>query len=190
MEMMINYNLILAKNQYLSTERLLLRPVTLNDAEDMFEYASDEETATYVFPVHYRIEDTEASIAGYFIKDPLGKYGIELKENGKMIGSIDLRVDEINRIAEIGYTLNKAYWGRGIVAEAGQALIQLGFEKLNLVRVYAKYDIDNPNSGKVMDKLGMKEEGIIPNARISKGKIATDVIKGITVRDWEDMNKQ
>lgn len=188
MEMMINYNLILAKNQCLSTERLSLRPVTLADAEDMFEYASDEETATFVFPVHYRIEDTQASIASYFIKEPLGKYGIELKENGKMIGSIDLRVDETNRSAEIGYTLNKAYWGQGIVAEAGQALIQLGFEKLNLVRIFAKYDSDNPNSGKVMDKMGMKEEGILPNARISKGKIVTDVIKGMTIRDWEEMN--
>ncbi|WP_086348634.1 GNAT family N-acetyltransferase [Candidatus Enterococcus clewellii] len=188
MEMMINYSLILAKNQYLTTERLRLRPITLADAEDMFDYASDEETATYVFPVHYRIEDTEAAIASYFVKDPLGKYGIELKENGKMIGSIDLRVDEVNRSAEIGYTLNKAYWGQGIVAEAGQALLQLGFEKLNLVRIFAKYDSDNPNSGKVMDKLGMKEEGVLPNARINKGKIVTDVIKGLTIRDWEELN--
>lgn len=190
MEMMINYSLILAKNQYLTTERLALRPVTLADAEDMFDYASDEETVTYVFPIHYKIEDTEASIATYFIKDPLGKYGIELKETGKMIGTIDLRVDETNRSAEIGYTLNKAYWGQGIVAEAGRELIRLGFEKLNLVRIFAKFDIDNPNSGKVMDKLGMKDEGILKNSRISKGKIATDVIKGMTIRDWEEMNEQ
>ncbi|MHC5218098.1 GNAT family N-acetyltransferase [Enterococcus sp. LJL128] len=185
MEVMVNYNLILAENQRLETERLVLRPVTLADASDMFEYASDEETVVYVFPLHQRLEDTEAAIADYFMSNPLGKYGIELKENKKLIGAIDLRVEPANKIAEIGYSLSRKYWGYGLVPEACEALLELGFEKLQLIRIFAKHDEENPNSGRVMDKIGMKEEGRIPNARLAKGKAVTDVIKGLTIEDWK-----
>lgn len=86
--------------------------------------------------------------------------------------------------AEIGYTLNKKYWGKGIIPEACQALLELGFEELNLVRIYAYHDVENPNSGRVMEKIGMKKEGVIPDARRSKGKDVTLVLRGITQKEW------
>lgn len=188
MEIVINRNLIFAENQYLETERLKLRPVTLSDANDMHEYASDEETVTYVFPIHQSIKDTKESIANYFLAAPLGKYGIELKATGKFIGTIDLRVVDQHNIAEIGYSLNKVFWGQGYMPEAAHKLLCLGFEELKLMRIFATHDIDNPKSGRVMEKIGMKVEGNIPNARMWKGKVVTDIIRGITLEEWQKLH--
>lgn len=192
MEIVVNRKLIFAENQYLETERLLLRPVTLADAEEMFEYGSDEETVTFVFPRHQTIKDTKESIATYFMSSPFGKYGIELKATGRLIGTIDLRVEDHHNNGEIGYTLNKAFWGHGYTPEAAKKLLALGFEDLKLMRIFAAHDIDNPQSGQVMEKLGMKIEGEIPNARMCKGKIVTDILRGITVEEWRSQkrNKQ
>ena len=64
-----------------------------------------------------------------------------------MIGTIDLRVDPLKEVAELGYTLNKAFWGQGIVPEAARMLLSLGFEKLALVRIYdALHDQRNHRS--------------------------------------------
>lgn len=185
LEIKIDRNLVFAENQILETERLFLRPLTLADAEDMYEYASDEETARYVFPQHQSLPDTRRNIANYFLTAPLGKYGLELKATGKLIGTMDLRVDEANDNGEIGYTVNKAYWGQGFAPEAARTLLELGFEQLGLIRIYAVHDVDNPKSGCVMAKIGMKLEGTIPNARKWKGKITTDALRGITLEEYE-----
>lgn len=188
LKLVINRNLIFAENQYLETKRLKLRPVTLNDAKDMYEYASDEETITYVFPMHQSVKETKEIIANHFLSAPLGKYGIELKESGKFIGTIDLRVVDQHNIAETGYSLNKAFWGQGFVPEAANELLRLGFEELRLMRIFANHDIDNPNSGRVMEKIGMKIEGKIPNARMWKGKVVTDITRGITLEEWRKLH--
>lgn len=185
----MNYPLIFAENQQLETERLHLRPVTLADTDDLFEYASDEETTHFVFPKNETKEETRASIAKYFMGEPLGKYGIEVKETGKMIGTIDLRVNETNNVGELGYVLNRAFWGNGYMPEAATALIELGFAKMKLMRIFALHDQDNPASGRVMEKIGFTYEGTLPNARISKGKIVTDVYRGMTLETWQNRQK-
>ncbi|MFK4566378.1 GNAT family N-acetyltransferase [Enterococcus sp. UD-01] len=190
MELLLNRNLVFAENQRLETERLILRPVSLADAEDMFEYASDEETVVFVFPQHQTLKETRENIANYFLTEPLGKYGIELKETGKLIGTIDLRVDEQNSIAEIGYALNKHFWGQGLMPEAGREILRVGFEKLRLIRIFASHDIKNPQSGRVMEKLGMKKEGQIANARMWKGQAVTDILRGITIEEWQEFAKK
>lgn len=172
--------LIFAENQFLETERLSLRPVTLEDAEDMYEYASDDETTTYVFETHTSLEDTRENLAKYFLSKPLGNYGIILKETNKLIGTIDLRADETHRKAEMGYTLNKAYWGLGYTTEAAAGLLALAFNVLDLIRVEAKHDSRNLASGRVMAKLGMLKEGVLRDEAILKGEVTTTIIYGIT----------
>jgi Acetyltransferases, including N-acetylases of ribosomal proteins len=86
---MDNYKLFLAQNREIETERLLLRPVTLADAEDLYEYASDEENVYYVtFDTYQSLDDAYFSIANYFMDQPLGKYGIEVKEEGKLLARL------------------------------------------------------------------------------------------------------
>lgn len=187
MEVSFDRKLRLAEHQKLETRRLCLRPVTLEDAEDMFEYASDEETVTYVFPLNQELAETRKNIAGYFMDQPLGKYGIVLKETQKFIGTIDLRIDEVNAVAETGYVLNKDFWGNGYMSEALEEILRLGFEELNLMRIFAGHDEDNQKSGRVMEKVGMTIEGVTPNARICKGKVVTDVTRGLTKEKWLEL---
>ena len=108
MELLINRNLVFAENRVIETERLILRPITLEDVEDIFEYAHDVETTRFVFPRHQSIEDTKNQCCEFFMASPLGKYAIEWKGNRKMIGTIDLRIQEGDDTAELGYALNKS----------------------------------------------------------------------------------
>ena len=75
----------LAQYPIVETERLLLRPVTLDDAEEMFDYASDIENTRYTFPTNQSLEETKNNIAQFYLANPLGRWGIELKSNSKFI---------------------------------------------------------------------------------------------------------
>lgn len=186
---MSSHVLIFAENLILETKRLFLRPVELADAEDMYEYASDEETTRFVFKRHESLQDTCENIARVFISNPIGNYGICLKETGKLIGTIDLRVDEVNSKAEMGYTLNKAYWGQGYTTEAGRKLVQLAFEKLNLNRVEAKHDSRNLASGRVMEKLGMVKEAVLRDSHMMDAEVTTLIVYGITKTDYDNQGE-
>ena len=87
---MENLYVKLAAYREMETERLRLRPVTLEDAPAMFEYASDEAVTRYTFPTNQSLEETRNNIALFYLSSPLGRWGIELKENGKFIGTIRL----------------------------------------------------------------------------------------------------
>lgn len=151
----------LAKNRQLETERLILRPITMSDASDMFEYASDKETTHHVFPTHKTLKETEWVIANLFMRAPLGHFAIEEKKDTKMIGTCDIRPDEASQSVELAYALNKNYWGKGLATEVVRKLVDVSIINLKAVRVWAAHDIDNRASGRVMEKVGMKKEGVL-----------------------------
>lgn len=146
----------LSRVQQLETDRLILRPVTLEDAEDMFLYASDEENVRWSFQVNESLEDTKDKIASFYLANPLGRWGIALKESNQLIGTIDLLklVETVGR-AEIGYTLNKAYWNQGYMTEAVHKIVKVFFENLGMNCLFARHDSENPASGRVMQKVGL-----------------------------------
>ena len=188
---MEHYKVTLAKHTHLETDRLLLRPVTLADAEDMYAYASDEETTYYVFERHKSLKETEESIVTYFLESPLGKYAIELKEENKMIGTIDLRRKKETSRGIIGYTLNKDYHGKGYMTEAGKAIIKLGFEVLGMDCIAALHDERNVASGKVMQRLGMQKEGVLRHVeKWKKGEYFNDVYYSILKDEYEEIKKE
>lgn len=159
----------------LETERLILRKVTKEDIEDMYLYGSDEEVSKYVtWNTHETIADTKG-----FVEFVLNKYenkqvspwGIEYKENGKFIGTIDFVWWQPNhKIAEIGYVISKDYWGKGLTTEVAKELVKFGFEEMDLVRVQARCDVENIASARVMEKAGMTLEGIIRKGIFVKGE--------------------
>lgn len=155
----------------IETDRLILRKITLDDAEDMFSYASDEEvTKSVAWKKHDTLSDTED-----FIKEFLSQYdapwGIELKENGKFIGTVHfVWWQPQHKSAEIGYVLSQDYWGQGIITEATKAVISYGFENMDLVRIQARCFLDNSGSQRVMEKLGMSYEGVSRKAMYVNGK--------------------
>ncbi|MGX9135733.1 GNAT family N-acetyltransferase [Rummeliibacillus sp. JY-2-4R] len=166
---MDNINLLMVEHSQMESERIFLRPVSLDDAEDMYEYTSDEETTRYLYDQHTDLNQTKRMIANYFMKEPIGKYAIILKENNKMIGAIEFRVHEYNNSGELGYTLNRHFWGNGYMNEAGKLILELAFNILGLERVFAEYEVRNGASGKVLDRLGMTYEGTLRRNHKIKG---------------------
>lgn len=176
----------LAQFTTIHTDRLLLRPVQLTDAPAMFDYLQDDDTMRYISipPVKTLKEVVENSIQSYFMLDPIGKWAIVYDQ--KMVGSIDLRLNEAHQQAEIGYVLNKNYWGQGIMPEAAAALLAIGFDQLHLVRIFSEHDTRNPKSGRVMAKVGMHKEGIALKAQIIKDEAVDMVSYGITDEQYRD----
>ena len=178
----------LAQYPSIETDRLLLRPVTLDDAEEMFEYASDKDNTRYTFPTNQNLEETKNNIAQFYLANPLGRWGIELKSNGHFIGTIDLhKIDPVLKKAAIGYIINKKYWNKGLTTEANRAVIELAFEKLGMNKLVALHDKANPASGKVMEKSGMLFSYVEPYACMDQheeGRIVTRVHYVLTKEDY------
>lgn len=149
----------------IETERLILRPIGLEDAQDMFEYASDEKVLEFMtFPKHQSVDDSR-NIIEKFIKKPKNgmptTYAIIFKDDNKMIGTCDFPVFiESRKTAEVGYILNSSYWGRGIMPEAVKALIRVGFERFDLNRIQVCHSPRNTKSRRVIEKCGFTYEGI------------------------------
>ena len=173
----------------LLTPRLVLRPARMSDAEDMYEYSRDPEVARHVlWDAHTSIHQTRAYlrflIRQYRNASP-ATFVIALRGNGKVIGTIGfmwLQTD--NRSAEIGYSLSRAYWNQGIMSEALKAVLEFGFTKLGLNRIEAQHEFDNPASGRVMLKAGMRHEGTLRQRVYNKGRYADVELYAILRSDF------
>jgi len=151
--------------QTIETARLILRQARREDAEPMFRnWASDSEVTKFLtWPVHSNIAVTETVIASWVLeyeKENYYQWMIELKEIGQPIGTISVvrqnhRVEE----AEIGYCIGSRWWHQGIMSEALSAVIEYLFTEVGMNRISARHDPNNPHSGGVMRKCGMKYEG-------------------------------
>lgn len=168
---------IFSKIPTIQTSRLTLKKITESDANDVYEYSSDPEVSKYLlwYP-HKNIEYTKEYL--YRLKNDyrIGRYydwGVYIRGgncDGKMIGTCGFTsFDLYNNSAEVGYVLNRNFWGRGLSSEALAAVIEFGFDKLLLHRIEARFIIDNANSKKVMEKCGMKYEGILRSSMMVKG---------------------
>ncbi len=150
----------------LETERLVLRKLLYKDVNDIYSYAHDEEVAQYVMwdAHHSELETLEFLnvVIELYNKNEPAPWGIELKETKKIIGTIGfVSLESEHNKAEVGYTLAKQYWNKGITTEALKKVIQFGFEKMRLNRIEAKCIKENEQSIKVLLKAGMKEEGLL-----------------------------
>lgn len=151
----------------IETERLILRKSRREDAQAMFDnWASDDKVTRFMTWQTYRsVEEAVWRIdymLGEYAKDNYYDWFIELKETGQPIGSISAVhfIDNI-RLAHIGYCIGNKWWGQGIMPEALGAVIKFFFEEVGVNRVEACHDVNNPNSGRVMAKCGMKYEGTL-----------------------------
>ena len=151
--------------QTIETKRLILRRAIREDAEPMFRnWASNPEVTKYLtWPAHGSIAVSEMVIGSWlqeYEKDSYYQWMIVLKELGEPIGSISV-VRQNNQVeeAEIGYCIGSRWWHRGIMPEALSAVIEYLFTEVGMNRVAARHDPNNPNSGRVMRKCGMKYEG-------------------------------
>lgn len=154
----MNYNtplVYLAEHTVLETERLLLRPMTMADLEDYHEYTSDAELLKYDYPAHKSLAESRYSLVVWNLRQPLGRYGIELKSESKLIGNISLRLDEAAGRAELGYTVNARYHNQGYATEAAACLRDLVREMPDVQVLSAQTLEANRASQRVLEKLGM-----------------------------------
>ena len=159
----------------LETDRLRLRKLTMHDAQDIFDYSSDPQVAKHVlWEAHRSIGESRAYLR-YMLRKyracEAASWGIEWKETGRIIGTIGFMwIQSDNAAAEVGYSLSRAFWNRGVMTEALRAVIDYGFSTLRLNRIEAIHELDNPASGAVMRKCGMQREGTLREKLFNKGK--------------------
>ena len=169
---------------YLETERLILREFKIEDAYDMYHHwANDEQVTRYLtWPPHQSIEDTKQLLASWiqlYEKGDSYNWGIVVKDKSTLIGSISVtNIVQKTNIVEIGYCIGQAYWGHGYVAEALKEVISYLFkEGYDLVR--ARHAKNNPHSGRVMQKAGMKYEGTFRKHGKNNQGVVDDVVYSI-----------
>ena len=161
----------------LDTPRLRLRALTMRDERDMYRYASDPEVSRHVlWEAHRSPRDTRAALRGALRQYRTGRpasFAIERRSDRRMIGTIGFMwINCEHRSGEVGYSLARDCWNQGYATEALRAVLRFGFDELHLNRIEAQHEIDNPASGRVMEKCGMRCEGTLRARVQNKGRFS------------------
>lgn len=175
----------------LSTQRLVLRPLSVTDAVSLQKLASDRAIADTTISIPHPYPDGEAK--KYIIKHTTEVknghfvFAIERQLESDLIGIIELHDLELEHsIAELSYWLAVAAWGNGYMSEALPPLLSFGFNTLSLNRIHAYHMVRNPASGRVLHKNGFKLEGLL-RQRIRKWEKFEDVKLFSLLRcDWQN----
>ena len=179
----------------LETERLILRKFKQDDFDAVHSYADCAENLIYMMWGPNTEEQTRdfinMSIAQAEESPCVNyNYAVELKNHGKVIGGCGIYIsDDDDNKAEIGWLLHRGYWLKGYGTEIGEALLQFSFEELNLHRIVARCDAENIGSYRVMEKIGMRREGLFLEARpankLSDKKYGDELRYAVLKREWE-----
>ncbi|HJB26383.1 MAG TPA: GNAT family N-acetyltransferase [Firmicutes bacterium] len=168
------------RHKVIETPRLILRHFTHRDAQQVFDrWMSDEVVASTVnWEAHKNVQVTKRVIHAWeqmYRQGEFYNWALVLKGTDCIIGSIDFHdISKLGRTADIGYCVARSYWGQGFATEALKAVLQYGFEVLHFERVSAEYLWENPASGRVMEKAGMRFESdkkIIHKDRVKDSRV-------------------
>lgn len=147
----------------LRTDRLLLRQFQLSDATEVQRLAGVKEVAAGTFLPHPYTDGTAEQWITSLQQDCaaglLVNFAIVLAAREILIGSIGLAIVAEHQHARMGYWLGLPYWNQGYATEAVQAVLAYGFNQRQLHRIYAPHFLNNPASGRVLQKAGMRYEG-------------------------------
>ncbi|HEY3131687.1 MAG TPA: GNAT family N-acetyltransferase [Acidobacteriota bacterium] len=150
--------------QTFETPRLRLRPPQKDDAAVIFsEYARDPEVTRFLlWRPHKSVRETKLFLTRCttaWQRCSAFPWAITEKASGRLVGMVEVRID--GHKADIGYVLSKAYWGRGYMPEAAAAIIEWALQQPALYRIWAVCDTENRASARVLEKVGMKKEGVL-----------------------------
>jgi ribosomal-protein-alanine N-acetyltransferase len=172
----------------IATERLLLRPWTLDDLEDLLAYACDEEWGRFLpVPQPYtRVDARRFIAAAQSFRDPEQGCAWAIVRDGRAIGSIDIDLQFEQRIGTLGYSIGRGLWGRGLATEAVCAVVCACFEAVPpLTRICATVDARNLASIRVLEKTGMEREGVLRLNSFVRGELADEVSFAMLRGDWQ-----
>ncbi len=178
----------MSEQPVLQTPRLVLRPFTTADASIVQRLAGAAEIADTTLNIPHPYEDgmAEEWIATHgpgWENQTLANYAITSPTEG-VIGAVGLQITIKHRRAELGYWVGQSYWGQGYATEASGALLALGFTQLDLFRIQATHLVRNPSSGQVMQKLGMRAEGVRRGYFLKNGQFEDVASFAVLREDW------
>ncbi len=174
----------------IKTDRLQLRGFQASDAPDIQLLAGAREVAemTLNIPHPYLKGMAEAWIENHERDFESGEgvvwAMVELKSN-KLIGAVGLIVNRRFNRAELGYWVGKPFWGQGFATEASMAALAYGFEEMKLNKIHASHMVRNPASGRVMQKIGMEQEGIFKEHALKWDQFLDLAVYGILSSTWQ-----
>ena len=140
----------------LETERLILRPLTMDDLDAVFKWAGDPRVNKYmIYPLYKSKEDGIEWLEGLYKDEDKKDFGFVLKETGELIGSGGIYYHPDIHVWSIGYNLSYDYWKRGLVTEAMTKIIEWTRQNFTVRAIAGTFAIGNIGSQRVMEKLGM-----------------------------------
>jgi ribosomal-protein-alanine N-acetyltransferase len=176
----------------LVTARLVLRAITVEDAPWYFEHFNTREIVEgQDHPGPRDLNEARAELKLYFMDNFRRRtgirWGITLRGADKLIGSAGFYkwIQPEGFQAEMGYDLNPAFWGKGIMTEALSAIIEYGFDQMGLHRIEVLISHHNKRSQKLMRRLGFKREGVLRDHYFVEGRFSDDVIFSLLKKEWE-----
>ena len=173
------------------TDRLLLRKMTVEDAEEIQSYRSLPEVNRYMYHGYLSVDEWRDRITKTWGKvdlaadDDVMALGIAERGSGEIIGDAVLFLRSVeHRGGEIGYALNPRFHGRGYAAEAARALLAFGFDEVGMHRVIGRLDARNGPSARVLERLGMRREAHFVSNEYIKGEWTDEVVYALLEDEW------
>lgn len=160
----------------IETDRLILRPLTVNDADAVFEWTGDERVAEYmIYPCHRNIEVTREWLCSLDSLENEYTWGFVRKSDGKLIGSGGIRFRTDENVWSFGYNLRYDCWGHGFATEASKRMIEYAYSENNAREFVSEHAVENTASGRVIEKCGLvfdeySEYSKFDNSRTFKSK--------------------
>ena len=175
----------------LKTPRLMLRPYTLNDLDDLYDIQSRPEVTRYLLFGARNREEVRKSLRQKVAAAVLEAEGgsltlaVVLPEGGAVIGDVMLfwRSQE-HRQGEIGYIFHPDHGGQGYATEAARVMLRLGFEELGLHRIIGRVNARNTASARVLERLGMRREAHFIQNEIVKGMWTDEIVFAMLEDEW------
>ena len=144
----------------IETDRLILRFLTVDDAESVFEWTGDERVAEYmIYPCHQNIEVTKEWLRSIEHLENEYTWGFVRKSDGKLIGSGGIRFRTEENVWSFGYNLRHNCWGKGYATEAAKRMINYVYSEKNAREFVSEHAVENHASGRVIEKCGLAFDG-------------------------------
>ncbi|SDP45930.1 Protein N-acetyltransferase, RimJ/RimL family [Litchfieldia salsa] len=164
----------------IKTDRLILRLFRESDAKKISILCNNYHLYknTLYLPYPYSIDDALGWIKNHlsnYNDDRMYEFAVTDKETGELYGAIGLSHNKNAHNGEIGYWIGEEYWGNGYATEAAKGMVEFAFTKKKFHKVYARYFTTNTASGRVLEKIGMKQEGIL-REHVMKDKKYIDLV--------------
>ena len=175
----------------IATERLILRPFTRGDVDDVFAYRSREDVCAYLFDEPMSRETCAEAVqarvgqVAFTTEGDKVVLGVTVRGTPRILGEVSLiwRSDEF-RQGELGYIFHPDAHGKGYATEASRALLGFGFETAGFHRIFARCDARNLASSKVMERLGMRQEAHFREHAMVKGQWDEELIYAMLEDEW------